>query len=162
MDRVSKENYYLDIAEIVSERSTCLRRRFGSIIVKNDSIVATGYNGAPRGRKNCSDLASCKREEMNIPRGERYELCRSVHAEANAIIAAHRTEMLGATLYMCCTSPRDGSIVHNANSCSMCKRMIINAGIEWVVIRDTKDDYRKIAVSDWLENDDSLGTALGY
>ena len=162
MDRVSKENYYLDIAEIVSERSTCLRRRFGSIIVKNDSIVATGYNGAPRGRKNCSDLASCKREEMNIPRGERYELCRSVHSEANAIIAAPRTEMLGATLYMCCTSPRDGSVMPDTSKCMMCKRMIINAGIEWVVIRDTKDTYRKIAVSDWLENDDSLGTALGY
>ena len=162
MDRVSKENYYLDIAEIVSERSTCLRRRFGSIIVKNDSIVATGYHGAPRGRKNCSDLASCKREEMNIPRGERYELCRSVHSEANAIIAAPRTEMLGATLYMCCTSPHDGAVMPDTSNCMMCKRMIINAGIEWVVIRDTKDTYRKIAVSDWLENDDSLGTALGY
>ena len=148
MDRVSKENYYLDIAEIVSERSTCLRRRFGSIIVKNDSIVATGYNGAPRGRKNCSDLASCKREEMNIPRGERYELCRSVHSEANAIIAAPRTEMLGATLYMCCTSPHDGAVMPDTSNCMMCKRMIINAGIEWVVIRDTKDTYRKIAVSD--------------
>ncbi len=140
MDRVSKENYYLDIAEIVSERSTCLRRRFGSIIVKNDS----------------------KREEMNIPRGERYELCRSVHSEANAIIAAPRTEMLGATLYMCCTSPHDGAVMPDTSNCMMCKRMIINAGIEWVVIRDTKDTYRKIAVSDWLENDDSLGTALGY
>ena len=161
MDRVSKENYYLDIAETVSERATCLRRRFGSIIVKNDSIIATGYNGAPRGRKNCTDLCSCKRSEMGIPRGERYELCRSVHSEANAIISASREEMLGATLYMCCTLP-DGSIAPDTANCMMCKRLIINAGIEWVVIRDTKETYRKIKVSDWLENDDSLGDKLGY
>ena len=162
MDRVSKENYYLDIAEIVSERSTCLRRRFGSIIVKNDNIVATGYNGAPRGRKNCSDLASCKREEMNIPRGERYELCRSVHAEANAIIAAPRTEMLGATLYMCCTSPRDGSIMPDTSNCMMCKRMIINAGIEKVVIRRDQDTYDTIDVREWVEHDEVLEGQIGY
>lgn len=162
MDRVSKENYYLDIAQTVSERSTCLRRRFGSIIVKDDSIVATGYNGAPRGRKNCSDLASCKREEMNIPRGERYELCRSVHSEANAIISASREEMLGATLYMCCTDPNTGAIMPDTCNCMMCKRLVINAGIAFVVIRDTKEEFRRVRVSDWLENDDSLGTALGY
>ncbi len=162
MDRVSKENYYLDIAQTVSERATCLRRRFGSIIVKNDVIVSTGYNGAPRGRKNCTDLGSCHREELGIPRGERYELCRSVHSEANAIIAAPRTEMLGATLYMCCTLPLTGEIAPDTSNCMMCKRLIINAGIEWVVIRDTKETYRKIRVADWLENDDSLGTTLGY
>ena len=100
MERVSKHNYYLDIAETVSERSTCLRRRFGAIIVKNDSIVSTGYNGAPRGRKNCCDLGFCLRDQMNIPRGERYELCRSVHSEANAIIAASREEMIGASMCM--------------------------------------------------------------
>ncbi len=162
MDRVSKENYYLDIAQTVSERATCLRRRFGSIIVKNDVIVSTGYNGAPRGRKNCTDLGSCHREELGIPRGERYELCRSVHSEANAIIAAPRTEMLGATLYMCCTLPLTGEIAPDTSNCMMCKRLIINAGIEWVVIRDTKETYRKIRVADWLENDDSLGATLGY
>ena len=162
MDRVSKDNYYLDIAQTVSERATCLRRRFGSIIVKNDVIVSTGYNGAPRGRKNCTDLGSCHRDELGIPRGERYELCRSVHSEANAIIAAPRTEMLGATLYMCCTLPITGEIAPDTSNCMMCKRLIINAGIEWVVIRDTKDSFRRIRVSDWLENDDSLGSALGY
>lgn len=162
MERVSKENYYLDIAQTVSERATCLRRRFGSIIVKNDVIVSTGYNGAPRGRKNCTDLASCHREELGIPRGERYELCRSVHSEANAIIAAPRTEMLGATLYMCCTMPLTGEIAPDTSNCMMCKRLIINAGIEWVVIRDTKETFRRIRVADWLENDDSLGTTLGY
>ncbi len=162
MERVSKDNYYLDIAETVSERSTCLRRRFGSIIVKNDVIVSTGYNGAPRGRKNCTDLGFCRRDEMKIPRGERYELCRSVHSEANAIIAASRADMLGATLYMCCTLPPHGEIAAGTANCMMCKRQIINAGIEWVVIRDTKEEYRRIRVADWLENDDSLGDALGY
>ena len=97
-DRVSKINYYLDIAQTVSERATCMRRHFGAIIVKDDVIVSTGYNGAPRGRKNCTDINFCIREQMKIPRGERYELCRSVHAEANAIIAAPRDRMLGSTL----------------------------------------------------------------
>ena len=86
MDRLDKYNYYLDIAESVSKRGTCLRKRYGAVIVKNDEIISTGYVGAPRGRKNCSDLGYCIRNKLNIPRGERYELCRSVHAEANAKI----------------------------------------------------------------------------
>ena len=83
MERIVKENYYLDIAETVLERSTCLRRQYGAIIVRNDEIVATGYNGAPRGRKNCSDLGYCVREQMRVPRGERYELCRSLHSQGS-------------------------------------------------------------------------------
>lgn len=162
MGRISKENYYLDIAETVSERSTCLRKHYGAIIVKNDNIVATGYNGAPRGRKNCVDLGTCYRDQMNIPRGERYELCRSVHAEANAIIATSREQMLGGTLYMACTSPEDGSPVAGTCSCMMCKRQIINAGISRVVIRDNKQDFRVIDVADWIENDDSLSGKFGY
>ena len=162
MDRVSKENYYLDIAEIVSERSTCLRRRFGAIIVKNDSIVATGYNGAPRGRKNCSDLHSCKREEMNIPRGERYELCRSVHSEANAIISASREEMLDADLYLACIDCKTGELAEGTSPCQMCRRMIINAGIGRVIVRDTESEYRVIDVDSWIENDDSLSGQFGY
>lgn len=162
MERVSKENYYLDIAQTVAERATCLRRKFGAIIVKNDVIVATGYNGAPRGRKNCSDLQFCQREKMGIPRGERYELCRSIHAEQNAIIAAPREQMIGATLYMACVTPDSGELVAGCNSCMMCKRTIINAGIETVVVRDTKNDYRVIQVSDWIENDDSLSGEFGY
>ncbi len=162
MERVSKINYYLDIAQTVSERSTCLRRRFGAIIVKNDVIVSTGYNGAPRGRKNCSDMQSCFREELGIPRGERYELCRSVHAEANAIIAADREKMLGATLYMCCTNPKDGSIYPNTCSCMMCKRLVINAGIETVIVREDKENFSVYNVSDWIENDDSLSGKFGY
>lgn len=161
-NRVSKENYYLDIAQTVSERSTCLRRRFGAIIVKNDSIISTGYNGAPRGRKNCDDLGYCFREKLGIPRGERYEMCRSVHAEANAIIAAPREQMLGSTLYMVCTSPVDGSIMGGTTSCMMCKKLAINAGIEKIVVRDDKENFRVIEVNEWIEDDDSLGGKFGY
>ncbi|MBQ1245017.1 MAG: cytidine deaminase [Clostridia bacterium] len=162
MPRTSKENYYLDIAQTVSERSTCMRKRYGAIIVKNDVIVSTGYNGAPRGRKNCIDLGVCMRDKLNIPRGERYELCRSVHSEANAIINASREQMLGSTLYMACTEPTDGSLVSGTNSCMMCKRMIINAGITQVIIRDTPTDYRVIDVEDWITDDDSLSGVFGY
>lgn len=162
MERVSKENYYLDIAQTVAERATCLRRKFGAIIVKNDVIVSTGYNGAPRGRKNCSDLGFCYRDKMQIPRGERYELCRSVHAEQNAIIAAPREQMLGATLYMSCVDPESGAIVAGMNSCMMCKRVILNAGISHVIVRDTATDYRVIETSDWISDDDSLSGRFGY
>ncbi len=162
MERVSKHEYYLNIAKTVSERSTCLRRRFGCIIVKNDVIISTGYNGAPRGRKNCSDLEYCQREKMGIPRGERYELCRSIHAEANAIIAAPREQMLGSTLYMCCTDPKDGAIQPGTSSCMMCKRMILNAGIETVIIRDDIGKLRIINTQEWIENDDSLSGVFGY
>lgn len=162
MERVSKINYYLDIAQTVAERSTCLRRMFGAIIVKNDTIISTGYNGAPRGRKNCTDLGVCMRDQLKIPRGERYELCRSIHAEANAIIAAPRDQMLGATLYMACIDARTGELSPGTCSCMMCKRQVINAGIAQVVIRDTKEDYRVIDVNDWVENDDSLSGVFGY
>lgn len=162
MERVSKHNYYLDIAQTVSERATCLRRRFGAIIVKNDVIISTGYNGSPRGRKNCTDLGICERERMNIPRGERYEMCRAVHAEANAIISAPRENMLGSTLYMCCTNPRDGHIMGHVCSCMMCKKLIINAGISRVIIRENETDYSIYDVQDWIADDDSLGGKFGY
>ncbi len=162
MQRRDKQNYYLDIAQTVAERGTCLRRNYGAIIVNNDEIVSTGYVGAPRGRKNCSDLGTCIRQELNIPRGERYETCRSVHAEANAIISAPRNSMLGATLYLVGLEAADGSIVKDSCCCSMCKRMVINAGITEVVIRDTKDDFRVIDVAEWIENDDSLSGVFGY
>ena len=162
MERIDKVNYYLDIADTVLERSTCLRRKYGAIIVKNDSIISTGYNGAPRGRKNCNDLMSCMRDKLNIPRGERYELCRSVHAEANAIIAASRERMLGSTVYMVCIDAKTRELVSGTSSCMMCKRQIINAGIEKVVVRDTKDEFRVINVSDWIDDDDSLSGVFGY
>ena len=162
MERVSKHNYYLDIAQTVAERATCLRRMFGAIIVKNDSIISTGYNGAPRGRKNCSDLGVCMRDKLGILRGERYELCRSVHAEANAIIAAARDQMLGATLYMVCVNAKTGELEPGTSSCMMCKRQVINAGISQVIIRDNKEDFRIIDVNDWIEDDDSLSGVFGY
>jgi dCMP deaminase len=162
MERRDKHNYYLDIAETVLERGTCLRRNYGSIIVKNDEIISTGYTGSPRGRKNCSCLGYCRREQLNIPRGEKYEMCRSVHSEANAIISASRRDMIGATLYLVGKDARDGELVKNANSCAMCKRMIINSGIEKIVIRDTHDEYRVTMVQEWIENDDSLTENGGY
>ncbi len=163
MIRKDKINYYLDIAQTVSERGTCIRRNFGAIIVKNDQIISTGYVGAPRGRKNCCDLGYCTREELKIPRGERYELCRSVHAEANAIIAASRADMIGSTLYLACKDYKTKELVAGTNSCAMCKRQIINAGIATVIIRDTPTEFRVINVNDeWVVHDDSLEGKFGY
>ena len=162
MPRRDKTNYYLDIAETVLERGTCLRRSFGAIIVANDQIISTGYVGAPRGRVNCSDIGFCTREKLNVPRGERYELCRSVHAEANAIIHAARQDMLGSTLYLVGRECLTGEYVQNANPCSMCKRMIINAGIAKVVVRDTHEQYREIDPMDWVTNDEPLEGTRGY
>lgn len=133
-ERKSKVEYYLDIAKSVSERSTCLKRHYGAVIVKDDEIIATGYNGAPRGRENCCDIGSCLRIKMGIPSGQRYEICRSVHAEMNAIISASRKDMKGSTLYLVGVEP-DGSFTKNAEPCSMCKRNIINAGIKNVIVR---------------------------
>lgn len=162
MERKDKHNYYLDIAETVITNATCIRRNFGAIIVKNDEIIATGYTGSPRGRKNCCDLKTCIREKLNIPRGERYELCRSVHAEQNAIISASRQEMIDSTLYLVGKNYNDDTLVLNAAPCSLCKRMIINAGIKYVVVRKTKEDYSIIEVKDYIENDDSLEGSRGY
>ena len=162
MNRRDKHNYYLDIAEEVSHRCTCLRRHYGAVIVKDDEIISTGYVGAPRGRKNCTDMGTCIREEKKIARGERFELCRSVHAEANAIISASRKDMLGGSMYLVGTEVNGGGYIKNANSCSMCKRMIINAGIAKVYIRDDKDTFRVIDVDEWVENDDSLDGTFGY
>ena len=162
MERRDKINYYLDLADVVSKRGTCLRRRYGAVIVNHDEVISTGYVGAPRGRKNCSDIGFCIRQKMNIPRGERYELCRSVHAEANAIISAEREKMIGSTLYLAGREVSTGEYVENSNSCSMCKRMIINAGISQVIVRDTEDSYRVINVQDWIDNDESLSGSLGY
>lgn len=162
MERRDKINYYLDLAEVVSQRCTCLRKHYGAVIVKNDEVVSTGYVGAPRGRQNCTDVGHCIREALHIPRGERYELCRSVHAEQNAIISASRERMLGSCLYLTGINVADGSYVENSVCCSLCKRFVINAGIETVYIRDTKDAYRTIPVSDWVTEDESLSGSFGY
>ena len=154
MERISKENYYLDIAETVLERATCLRRVYGAIIVKNDEIISTGSNGAPRGRRNCVDMGYCTREALMVPRGERYELCRSVHAEANAIISAARRDMVGATLYLVGRNAQTKELLNDATSCSMCRRTVINAGIARVVIRRTPTEFEVVDVQDWVAQDD--------
>ena len=160
--RKDKINYYLDIAQSVSERSTCLRRRFGCVIVNNYEIVSTGYNGAPRGRKNCTELGECYREKLSVPRGERYELCRSVHAEQNAIISASRKETIGADLYMVGINAKTGEVESNSSSCMMCKRVVINAGINRVIVREPNNEYTIYNVEDWITNDDSLNGKMGY
>lgn len=162
MNRIDKHNYYLDICETVLERGTCLRRNYAALIVKNDEIISTGYTGAPRGRKNCCDLAYCRREELKIPRGTRYELCRSVHAEQNAIISARRQDMLNSTMYLVGKEQNSGKYVEAAFPCSLCKRFIINSGIEKVIIRDSKKNYRVVCVNEWIENDDSLNGEDSY
>ena len=161
MERKDKVNYYLDIAEAVCERSTCMRRKFGAIVVKHDEIISTGYNGAPRGRANCSDLDFCYREKMQVPRGQRYELCRSVHAEANAIISASRADLMGSALYLACHDAKTNQLDGAVEPCSMCKRLILNAGIETVYVRDDADNYTVINTESWIENDDSLRMELG-
>lgn len=154
--RRDKNNYYLDIAETVAERGTCLRRNYGALIVRDDVIISTGYAGAPRGRKNCVDIGECVREANAVPRGERYELCRSVHAEANAIIAVDRPKMMGSTLYLVGVERSTGGYVEDAMPCAMCKRLIINAGLEWVIIRQSRDEFAAIPVSHWVDHDPTL------
>lgn len=128
MDRISKDQYYLGIAEQVARRSTCLRRNYGAVIVNNDEIVSTGYNGAPRSETNCIDCGHCERDAHNVPKGERYELCVAVHAEQNAVISASRREMSGGTIYIVGIEAKDGSYANPA-PCLICRRMIVNAGI---------------------------------
>lgn len=149
-DRVDKINYYLDIADHVSKRSTCLRIRYGAVIVNNDMIISTGYNGAPRGSVNCSDLGYCERISKNIPHGEKYETCRSVHAEANAIIAAARRDMIGGTIFLSGFSVVDNKII-KAYPCMMCKRMIINAGLQTAICRTEHGKYYIFSVEDWID-----------
>lgn len=158
MDRIDKINYYLEIADTVLKRGTCLRRNYGAVIVKNDEIISTGYTGAPRGRTNCIDLGFCAREKLNIKSGEKYELCRSVHAEQNAVISAARKDTLGSTMYMVGRDAKIGKLVGYIDSCSMCKRVVINAGIDKVIVKDenTKEGYRIINVQDWIDYDEVL------
>jgi len=153
MERPSKTDYYLNIAREVAQRGTCLRRRFGAVIVKEDQIISTGYVGAPRGTKNCSDIGRCPREEANIPSGERYELCRSVHAEQNAIINAARAgvSVLGGTMYIYGENVKDGQIAEG-KPCKLCKRYLINAGLVKVVIK-YKDGYKEFKVEDCTKED---------
>lgn len=153
-ERITKTEYYLKIAESVALRSTCLRRKFGAIIVNNDRIVSTGYAGAPRGRKNCCDIGECFRMKHNIPSGTQYEKCRSVHAEMNAVISASSEEMYHATLYLVGIE-NDGTYT-DADCCAMCKRVVINSGISTVIARQKDGSFTKIPVNTWVHFDDSL------
>lgn len=131
MARISKDEYYLGIAEAVLRRSTCLRRNYGVVLVKNDEIIATGYNGSPRGETNCCDCGKCRREELGIAKGERYELCVAIHAEDNAITSAGREKAYGSTLYI--VGKEQNGDYANPAPCLMCRRKIVNAGIHRVV-----------------------------
>ncbi|HAH08304.1 MAG TPA: cytidine deaminase [Elusimicrobia bacterium] len=150
--RISKEQYYLNIAKETARRSTCLRRHYGAVIVNNDQIVSTGYAGAPRKTANCVEVGTCVRIKLNIPRGEHYEWCRSVHAEMNAIIHAPRFDMLGATLYLVGVSPVSSTVIKGAEPCRICKRMIINAGIRRVVVQTEPGRFKSEEVEDWIRN----------
>ena len=137
MERLTKDSYYLSIAEAVAKRSTCIRRQYGAVIVKDDVIVSTGYNGSARGVENCSDHGICWRQIHNIPHGQQYEKCMAVHAEANAIINANRADMIGATLYL--AGFEDGKPLDEPEPCEMCDRLIRNARIGRIVTKSRKE-----------------------
>lgn len=155
--RPDKINYYLDQAETVGSRSTCLRRKYGAIIVKNDETISTGYNGSPRGCKNCCDLGFCYREAANIPPGERYEMCRSVHAEQNAVLSAKRAEMIDSALFLVGIDYKTGEYSKHNKPCKICSRLIINSGITIIYMRKDKNSYDMLTVEDLIaEMDDDL------
>ena len=143
--RKDKDTYYLSIAEQVLERSTCLRRKYGAIIVNNDEIVSTGYNGAPRGEENCIDCGYCAREALNVPKGERYELCKAVHAEQNCIISAARKDMIGSTMYIVGKEVSNNTYA-NPEPCLICRRLIVNAGIDKVIGKYTDGSIKEIDI----------------
>lgn len=145
--RPSKVEYYLNIAEAVSLRSTCLRRKYGAVLVKNDEIIATGYNGSPRGEVNCCDIGRCEREELGVAKGERYELCVAIHAEDNAITSASRSLANGATLFIVGTNA-DGTYA-DPHPCKMCRRKIVNAGIKKIYGYSPTDGIIEINVNDY-------------
>ena len=163
-NRIDKTNYYLNIAKSVADRSTCLRKKAGCVIVNHDEIISTGYSGAPRGRANCIDLGYCmKKKYLPEVRHGGYDACRSVHAEQNAIISASRKDMIGGTLYLVLYRPETGEYDAGANSCQMCKKMIINSGIEKVIVRGKNDEeYLEIDVQDWIDKDDMLEGKMTY
>ena len=161
--RVDKVNYYLDIAETVAERSTCLRKHYGCIIVKNDEIISTGYSGAPRGRQNCIDLDYCTKKKIypDIRHGG-YDACRSVHAEQNAIISAARKDMIGSTMYLVGKRKENASYEEGAMSCQTCRKLVINAGIAKLIVRTSKTEYIEVDVKEWIENDELLEGKITY
>ena len=163
MERVSKTNYYLDIAEAVSERGTCLRKNYGCIIVKNDEIISTGYTGALRGRQNCVDLEYCvKKKTFPDVRHGGYDACRSVHAEQNAMLSASRRDMIDASMYLVGIRKDTNEYEKGASSCQLCRKLIINAGIKNIYIRESKTEYKQISVEQWVKNDELLEGIVTY
>jgi dCMP deaminase len=142
------DEYFIGIAKAVASRATCLRRKYGAVITKNNIIVSTGYNGAPAGMRDCLEVGRCTRKELQIPHGERYELCHSVHAEANAIIRASVDELWGATMYIAGSDNDKGECL--SEPCMMCKRMILNSRVAKVVYSDGKNGFAVIDPKKWL------------
>jgi len=162
-NRIDKINYYLDIAKAVASRSTCLRKKIGCVLVNHDEIISTGYNGAPRGRENCIDVGFCsKKKYFPDMRRAGYDACRSVHAEQNAMLSAKRKDMIGATLYLVSYRADNEEYDEEANCCQMCRKLIINSGIETVIVRDNDKDYRVIPVEEWIQHDDLLEGKINY
>ena len=161
--RIDKINYYLNIAETVAQRSTCLRKKSGAVIVNKDEIVSTGYSGAPRGRENCMDLGFCSKKKFfpNV-RHAGYDACRSVHAEQNAIISAARKDMIGGSLYLVGKRQDTGEYEQGSMCCQMCRKLIINSGIKDVIVRITKNEYQTIEVDEWIKKDDLLSGKITY
>ncbi len=161
--RIDKINYYLNIAKSVADRSTCLRKKSGAVIVNNDEIISTGYSGAPRGRENCIDLGyCCKKKFFPNVRHAGYDACRSVHAEQNALISGSRKDMIGGTLYLVQYRTETGEYEENPGCCQMCRKMIINSGIERVIVRTTSQEYKQIEVEDWIKHDDLIDGKITY
>ncbi len=144
--RISKTDAYLNCAENFAYRSTCLKRKYGAVIVKDDAVISTGYNGSPRGFENCSDIGDCPRMRRKMHKGEGYNICRAIHAEANALLNCSREQTLGADLYLAGVNPGDWS-VHQAKPCPMCARTIIQAGIRNVILRvgEGAENYETIS-----------------
>ncbi len=162
-NRIDKINYYLNIAKSVADRSTCLLKKCGAVIVNNDEIIATGYNGAPRGRINCIDLGYCSKKKFfpNL-RHAGYDACRSVHAEQNAIISGARKDMLGGTLYLVQFRTDSGEYEENPGCCQLCRKMIINSGIVKVFVRKNNSEYIEIDVEEWIKHDDLIDGKITY
>ncbi len=152
-NRPTKDEYYLNIAREVSLKSTCFRRAIGAIIIRDDQIISTGYAGAPRKTKDSLEHGYCLRDKLNIPHGQRYELCRSVHAEQNAIINAARAgvSLLGGDMYLYGSIPGKNQSI-NAFPCFICKKMIINAGLKRVICSTEKGKMKIFLVSDWIRD----------
>lgn len=168
LERPNKDQYYLNIAKVVSTRSTCLKVQTGSIIVKEDQIIATGYVGAPRLTKSSIEHNFCLREKLKIQSGTQYELCRSVHAEQNAIINAARAgvSLIGGDIFIYGELRKSGEII-NAFPCFICKKMIINAGLNRVIIssKDKDKDLMIFYIDDWVkewQNKDIIEDKLKY